>query len=621
MKKYSSSELTLAALGIVFGDIGTSPLYAIRECFYGEYGITISHSNIYGVLSLIFWTLIIIVTIKYLIFILRADNNGEGGVLVLTSLIKPKPNSPVRNRWFLISIGIFGSALLYGDGMITPAISVLSASEGVKIITPVLKPYVIPITVFILACLFIFQRKGTAKLGFLFGPIIGVWFLSLASLGLWQIMKNPAILNAVNPVYGILFVTNNGIHGFLVLGAVFLVATGAEALYADIGHFGKKPIRIAWFTIVLPSLFLNYFGQGALLLSHPEASHHPFYSMVPSQALIPIVILATLATIIASQAVITGAFSLTQQAMNLDYLPRLKIVHTAAKHIGQIYIPVVNWILMFCSIGLVLGFGSSSNLAAAYGVAVTLTMVISTILFYVVIRENWKWGMIAATIPVAIFLVVDFSFFSANISKLLHGAWFPLIIAAIIFSLMKIWRKGNDNLAERIRSKALRLDEFANRIKFEEINRVKAQAVFLSRNADMVPHALMSNYKYNKVIHSETMVLNIKTESIPRVPNDEKIEYEKLLDGFYLVRARYGFMETPNLTNILYLVDEKGIEIDPEKVNYFIGRETLITDKDTGLQSIVSKIFYFMSRNAFSATEYFDIPVDRVLVIGQELEI
>jgi len=621
LKKYSSAELTLAALGIVFGDIGTSPLYAIRECFYGEYGIDITHPNIYGVLSLIFWSLIIIVTIKYLIFILRADNNGEGGVLVLTSLIKPKLSTPANKRWFLISIGIFGSALLYGDGMITPAISVLSAVEGVRIITPVLKPYVIPITVLILACLFIFQRRGTAQLGFLFGPIISVWFLSLASLGLWQIIKNPVILYAVNPEYGILFIMNNGVHGFLVLGAVFLVATGAEALYADIGHFGKNPIRFAWFTVVLPALFLNYFGQGALLLSHPEASHHPFYSMVPSWALIPLVILATLATIIASQAVITGAFSLTQQAMNMDYLPRLKIVHTAAKHIGQIYIPVVNWILMFCSIGLVLGFKSSSNLAAAYGVAVTLTMVISTILFYVVIRENWKWGMITATIPVVIFLVVDLSFFSANISKLLHGAWFPIFIAAIIFSLMKIWRNGRDRLAEKIRSRALRLDEFANRIKFEDTKRVKGQSVFLSRNADIVPHGLMSNYKYNKVIHSETIILNIRTESIPRVANDDKIEYEKLLEGFYLVIAHYGFMETPNLTNILHLVNEKGVDIDPEKVNYFIGREMLLTDEDTGLRSVTSKIFYFMSRNAFSATQYFDIPVDRVLVLGQELEI
>ena len=454
------AKLTLTALGIVFGDIGTSPLYALRECFHGEYGVAVSSENVFGVLSLMFWSLIMIVTIKYLAFVVRADNNGEGGVLALTALLK-RTRPKKQRQWFnLIAIGMFGACLLYGDGMITPAISVLSAVEGIRIITPVLKPYVIPVTIAILVGLFLIQRRGTAKIGALFGPIILIWFLILAVLGTIQIACNPKVLVSVFPWHGISFLVQNKLAGFVVLGAVFLVVTGAEALYADLGHFGKTPIRLAWVGLVLPALILNYFGQGAVLLARPEMSYHPFYALVPNWAMVPMVLLATVATIIASQAVISGTFSLTQQAIQLGYLPRLRITHTSASHIGQIYIAPVNWLLMICTIALVAGFQSSSNLSAAYGVAVTATMLITTTLFFVVMRELWRWSRPVAGLLSGAFFLIDIPFFAANISKILHGAWFPLVIGAATFTAMITWEDGREILRKKIRGLTPKLGKF-----------------------------------------------------------------------------------------------------------------------------------------------------------------
>ena len=523
--------MTLTALGIVFGDIGTSPLYALRECFHGEYGIAVSSENVLGVLSLMFWSLIMIVTIKYLVFVLRADNNGEGGVLALTALLKrTRPNE--NGRWFgLIAIGIFGACLLYGDGMITPAISVLSAVEGIRVITPVLKPYVVPVTVAILVGLFLIQRRGTAKIGSLFGPIILIWFVVLAVLGTIQIAFNPKVLVSVFPWHGISFLVQNKLDGFVVLGAVFLVVTGAEALYADMGHFGRTPIRLAWVGLVLPALVLNYFGQGAVLLARPEMSHHPFYALVPDWAMVPMVLLATVATIIASQAVISGTFSLTQQAIQLGYLPRLRITHTSASHIGQIYIAPVNWLLMICTIALVSGFQSSSNLSAAYGVAVTATMLITTTLFFVVMREIWGWSRPVAGLLSGAFFLIDIPFFAANISKIFHGAWFPLVIGAATFVVMITWEDGREILRNKIKGLTPKLAKFKEILANDQLQRIRGLAVFLTGNHDLVPAALMHNMKHNKILHSEVIFLTVGTEPIPRVPNRNKDRGRKTRRG------------------------------------------------------------------------------------------
>lgn len=615
------AALSLAALGVVFGDIGTSPLYAIRECFHGQYGIAISTDNVLGVLSLMFWALIIVVTLKYLTFILRADNHGEGGVIALTALIQPKQLKTTRARWILVTAGLFAASLLYGDGMITPAISVLSAIEGVKIIAPAFHYFVIPATVIILACLFLLQSRGTAKVGALFGPVIFVWFCALGILGFIQITLNPKILMAMFPWYGVAFLINNQVHGFLVLGAVFLVVTGAEALYADMGHFGRRPIRLVWIVLVLPALLLNYFGQGALLLADPEKAHHPFYAMVPSWGLIPMVILATAATIIASQAVITGAFSLTRQAIRLGYFPRLRILHTSVKHLGQIYVPLVNWILMAATICLVLAFRTTSKLAAAYGVAVTSTMLIATILFYVVARERWGWSRFSAGLPVCVFLVVDIAFFGANISKIFHGAWFPLVIGGMIYFMMITWKRGRESLSTQLKGLTPTFEEFQARLTDDPPYRISGQAVFLSGNPDIVPAALVQNLIHNKVLHSDILFLHFKTEEVPRVPNDEKVEEFKLGNGFYKVIAHYGFMEDPKVGNILALIREKGFDFKMEKMSFFLGRERLVQKKHGGIKAIRSMLFSFMSRNAQNVATFYDIPNNQIIEVGIQLEI
>jgi len=621
-KKQHLVTLSLAALGVVFGDIGTSPIYAIRECFHGEYGIVATPANVLGVLSLMFWALTIIVSLKYLTFILQADNNGEGGVIALTSLIRPQGLRKVGMRPVLVSFGLFAACLLYGDGMITPAISVLSAVEGLKVISPDFTPFVIPLTIVILVALFLLQRRGTAKMGTLFGPVIFIWFSTLALLGVGKIMVCPRILAAFFPWYGVEFLLHNHLHGFLVLGAVFLVVTGAEALYADLGHFGPRPIRLVWIFFVLPALLLNYFGQGALLLLHPESAHDPFFALLPQWGVIPIIILATAATIIASQAVISGAFSLTRQAIQLGYLPRMKIIHTAARHMGQIYVPLVNWLLMICTIGLVLGFQSSSKLAAAYGVAVTSTMLISTILFYVVATERWGWKKSAVIMLIAIFLVVDSAFFLANISKVLHGAWFPLVIGAVIFSLMVIWRRGRKITGEQIRSLTMNFKTFQEMIAEDPPQRVKGQAVFMTGNPDSVPVALLHNLKHNKILHSEVALLHFDTSSeLPRVPNDQKVEVVKIGGGFYQVTAHYGFMEEPRISNLISLAREKGMDFDLGKTAFFLGRINFMPSDEPQMPRWQSRIFTFLSRNELDAASYFDIPSSQVIDLGVPLQL
>ncbi|NTW81990.1 MAG: potassium transporter Kup [Chlorobiaceae bacterium] len=614
-------SLSLAALGVVFGDIGTSPLYAVRECFHGDFSIPVTQGNILGVLSLLIWALIMIVSIKYLTFIMKADNQGEGGILALTSLIISNSRKNGSERWFLIAIGLFGAALLYGDGMITPAISVLSAVEGVQIIAPAFKGLVIPVTIVILAALFLFQHHGTAKVGAFFGPVIFIWFIVIGILGLVEVIRYPQILQAILPWYGISFLISNHTQGFMVLGAVFLSVTGAEALYADMGHFGKSPIRLTWIVLVFPALLLNYFGQGALLLSHPSESHNPFYGLVPSWAMIPMVLLSTSATIIASQALITGVYSLTQQAIQLGYLPRLTVTHTSAKHMGQIYVPAANWVLMVATIGLVIGFESSSRLAAAYGVAVTATMLISTVLFYYVARDLWKWNMFALNGMISVFMIIDFSFFGASITKLLHGAWFPLVIGLGIFSLMVTWNQGRSLLLQQLKNRTLTIDEFLQSLALQEPQRVAGQAVYLTANPEVVPLAMLHNLRHNKIMHSNVAFFHFSTERVPRVPNSRKVEVTRLGDGFFKVVARYGFLEYPNIRQVIALANHQGLHFKPEAISFFLSREKIVTGMKSRMALWRKKLYAIMARNALSATAYYDLPSGQVIEIGLLVQI
>jgi KUP system potassium uptake protein len=615
------ASLSLAALGVVFGDIGTSPLYAVRECFHGEFSIPVTHANVLGVLSLLIWALILIVTLKYLTFIMRADNEGEGGILALTSLIISHSQKNKSERWLLVGLGLFGAALLYGDGMITPSISVLSAVEGIQIIAPSFTPFMIPVTIVILAGLFLFQHHGTAKVGSFFGPVILVWFTSIGLFGLVEIIRYPQILLAFFPWYGIEFLMSNHVQGFLVLGAVFLAVTGAEALYADMGHFGKRPIRLTWLILVLPSLLMNYFGQGAALLANPEKSFNPFYALVPSWAMIPMLILATLATIIASQALITGVFSLTQQGIQLGYIPRLTVRHTSASHIGQIYVPAANWSLMFATIALVAGFGSSSRLASAYGVAVTATMLISAVLFYYVARDLWKWNRIGVDLLVGFFVIIDLSFFGASVSKLLHGAWFPLVIGLVFFTVMLTWKQGRQLLMQQILERTLTLTEFAESLAIQQPQRVKGQAVYLTANPDIVPIALLHNMRHNKILHSEVGLFHFSTERVPRVPNSKKVEVVQLNYGIYKIIARYGFMEYPNIRQVLALANQQGMHFKPEAISFFLNREKIVTGMKSKMSNWRKKLFALMARNALSATAYYDLPSGQVIEIGVQVQI
>jgi KUP system potassium uptake protein len=613
--------LSLAALGVVYGDIGTSPLYAIRECFHGPHAIAATAANILGVLSLIFWSLTIVISIKYLVFVLRADNRGEGGILSLTALATPIKQSGRDERWFLIALGLFGAALLYGDGIITPAISVLGAMEGLSVATPLLEPYVVPITIVVLVVLFLFQSHGTAKVGKVFGPVTFLWFAVIALLGVVQIIQQPGVLAALNPLHGVDFFLRNGWHGYLVLGSVFLVVTGGEALYADMGHFGARPIRLVWFAVVLPALLLNYFGQGALLLENPAAAEHPFYRLAPTWALYPMVVLATAAAIIASQAVISGAYSLTMQAVQLGFSPRLKIAHTSSREYGQIYMPAVNWALMLGCIAIVLGFRTSSNLASAYGVAVTSTMVITTMLFYIVARERWGWNLLAAGALAGFFLIIDLAFFGANIIKVAQGGWFPLLLAALIFVVMTTWKKGRRILAERIKAEARPLEDFLQEITQRPPTRVSGTAIFMNSNASMTPPALLHNLEHNKVLHERVLFLTVKTEQVPYVALEERVKVAPLNQGLYRLTVLYGFMEDPDIPQVLENLQVPGLALDLRETTYFLGRETIIATHRPGMALWRERLFSLISRNATTATAYFGLPPDRVVELGEQIEI
>jgi KUP system potassium uptake protein len=619
--KYPLRVLALAALGIVFGDIGTSPLYAIKECFHGDYGIPVVQENILGVLSLVFWALIIIVSVKYLVFVLQADNNGEGGVLALTALIGLTAVNRKRLHAILVMTGIFGGCLLYGDGIITPAISVLSAVQGLSFIAPGLHSYIMPATIVILAVLFFFQHKGTGKVGMLFGPVMVVWFVLLAVLGVNQIIQYPGVLIALLPTYAVNFVAHSGMHGFLVLGAVFLVATGAEALYADLGHFGRKPIRLAWFGLVLPALVINYFGQGAILLSHPGMAHQPFYSTVPGWGLIPVTIFATCATIIASQAVITGIFSLTHQAIQLGFLPRMRVVHTSARQYGQIYLPQVNWIMMVGTLGLLIGFKTSDHMAAAYGMAVISTMVITNLLFYALARTKWHWGRLRAGALVAFFFIVDIAFFAANLSKIPHGGWFPLVVGFILLGIMMIWKKGVGSLAVQIQKSTIPYETLETMLAMNKIQRIKGYAVFLTGHTDSVPVAVMHNLQHNKILHSHVMFLHFNFTEVPRVPNTEKLKIADLGEGVYRIDADFGFMEHPDVRTILSLIKEQGVEFPLDEISFFIGRERLAWNKGPIFKRWRAYLFAYLSRNSYDASLFFNIPQEKLIEIGAQHEI
>ncbi len=612
--------LSLGAIGVVYGDIGTSPLYALKECFSPTHGLPVTQDNIMGVLSLILWSLILVVTIKYQLLIIRLDNDGEGGIMALMELVRSK----ITNRFayiIIVAIGLFGASLLYGDGVLTPAISVLSAVEGLNVATPFFQPYIIPLTLIILFLLFYFQKGGTGKVGAVFGPITSIWFISIATLGISSIIRNPEVLSAVNPVYAANFFGENKFLGFIVLGAVFLVVTGGEALYADIGHFNHKAIQIAWFFLALPSLLLNYFGQGALLLREPEAVVNPFYHLAPGWALYPMVILATMATIIASQAVITGSFSLTQQAVQLGYLPRVNIIHTSEDERGQIYIPHVNWLLFLAIIFVVLEFRSSSNIAGAYGVALTTTMLITTILAFVAMRKIWKWSLALAAAVCILFLIADVSFFTSNILKIAHGGWFPLALGLATYFVMRTWNWGRKILLRKLNEETQPIQNFIDEFMSIRIVSTPGTAIYMSSNPKGTPVALAKNLKHNRILHKQIIVLSIVYQKAPHVNAEETILIENPTEGFYRVVVYYGFMDKANIKQIIEILNRKGIEVKMEKTTFFLGREILLVKDRTGLKRFRKKLFVLLSRNAQRATEFFNIPDERVFEVGSQIEL
>jgi KUP system potassium uptake protein len=617
----SLASLTLGAIGVVYGDIGTSPLYTMREAFNGVHGVTPSPDNVLGVLSLVFWALLVIVSIKYVIFMMRVDNRGEGGIVALMALTLRTTHPKQRRRWILMAMGLFGVALFYGDGVITPAISVLSAVEGLEVALPALEPYVIPVTVGVLVALFLFQRQGTATVSLFFAPVICIWFATLAMLGLSAIIREPSVLQALNPLYGADFFLRHGGRGFLVLGAVVLAITGGEALYADMGHFGRRPIRLAWFLFVLPALLLNYFGQGALIIHDPTAVQSPFYLLVPTWGLYPMIVLATLATIIASQAVISGAYSITRQAIQLGYSPRLQIIHTSAQTIGQVYIPWINWMLLIAVISLVLGFQSSSNLAAAYGIAVTGTMFIDTVLAFVVIHSLWRWNWLRVAFIAAVFVTVDLSFLSANAIKILHGGWFPLVIGMALFTLMSTWKRGREILFERLSENVIALAPFLASITSDPPLRVPGTAVFLNASAEGVPHSVLHNLKHNKVLHERVVFLTVLTKEVPWVPEEQRLEVHRLAPDFYRILVRYGFMDEIDIPKALEQCRAFALEFNMQEASFFFSRETLLPTKRPGMALWREKIFVGLSRNESSAMMFFRIPTNRVVELGTQIEL
>jgi len=621
------AAVSIAALGVVYGDIGTSPLYAFKECFTPPHGVAPTPANVLGILSLFFWSLTLVIVVKYLTFIMRADNHGEGGILALLALVSAErrggsAEKTSRRALTLIFLGLFGAALLYGDGMITPAISVLSAVEGLGVATHALDQYIVPITCGILIALFMVQKRGTASVGAVFGPATLVWFVSIAAIGVPWIIRQPAVLAAVNPVHAVRFFLANKVHGFLVLGSVVLCITGGEALYADMGHFGKRPIRWAWYFVVFPALLINYFGQGALLLARGNAVQHTFYELVSGWMLYPLVAIATVATVVASQALISGAYSLTQQAVQLGYSPRVAIVHTSGEAEGQIYVPEINWILMFACVALVLTFRESGKLAAAYGIAVTGTMSITSMLFYAVAVQRWKWSRKKAAALVALFLVLDFAFFGANLVKLQHGygGFFPIAVAVAVFTIMVTWKRGRSELGAYMLGAALPLDMFMTDVELTKPHRVRGTAVFMTSNPDGAPPILLHHFKHNKVLHKQIILLSIQTRHEPEVPVAERVVVRDLGHGFYQVTASYGFMQTPNVIESLQCCHAKGLAVG-EELSFYLGRETLLTTGKSGMARWRKALFAFLARNARPANAFFRIPPNRVIELGLQIEL
>jgi KUP system potassium uptake protein len=627
VKHGNALKLTLGAIGVVYGDIGTSPLYALKECVAPGHGVAATPANVMGLLSLIFWSLVVVVTIKYLVFVMRADNEGEGGVLALMAIAAraPKKSEGVGSSIFgggrLILLGLFGTALLYGDGVITPAISVLSAVEGLSVATPAFDRFVVPLTCVILWALFRVQRGGTSRIAAVFAPVTLLWFAAITVAGVPWIARAPAILGAVNPAHAVRFFAAHGLHGFLVLGSVVLCVTGGEALYADMGHFGAPAIRRAWALCVFPALLLNYFGQGALLLARPEAVENPFFAMVPAMMRVPMVIIATAATVVASQALISGVFSVTRQAVQLGYLPRVTIVHTSASTEGQIYVPEVNGLLMIACLALVIGFGESSRLAAAYGIAVTGTMAITSILFCVYARRGWGWSRARAGALLAGLLVFDLAFLSACAAKIAHGGWFPLLVASGVFAVMTTWKSGRAWLGARLDSETLPLALFLDDLALFNPHRVAGAGVFLTSIRRGAPSVLLRHFKHNKSLHETVVILTVVTDAVPEVPRDEIIHAKALGYGFWAVTAHYGFMQSPDATEILRGCAKLGLALQPSTTSFYVGRETFVSSSKKGpLARWRRALFRFLSRNAQSATEFFNIPANRVVEIGAQIE-
>ena len=613
--------LVIGAVGVVYGDIGTSPLYTLRTAFTGSYGLSLTPANVLGVLSVIVWALVIVVTLKYITLIMRADNRGEGGILALTALVSRGIEDRARMRWWLVGLGIFGAAMFYGDGMITPAITVLGAVEGLGVIAPALHPFIVPIAVIILVALFAIQRSGTARLGAVFGPVMVVWFIVLAVLGAFEIARGPHVLAAFDPMYAVRFVGGNPVVAFVAFGAVVLAVTGTEALYADMGHFGKTPIRRAWVFFVMPALLLNYFGQGALILNDPATIQNPFYLLAPEWGRVPLLILATAAAIIASQAVISGAFSLTRAAIQMGYCPRLTILHTSERAIGQIYVPFINWMLLIAIIALVIGFRNSDNLAGAYGIAVTMAMLIDSILIFVVMRRLWDWPVWVAILITTPLLLIDLTFLASNALKIPEGGWFPLLIGGIVFTLLTTWKKGRSLLMRRLSEDAMPLDLFIQSIEASPPTRVDGTAVFLTSTPNRVPHALLHNLKHNKVLHERVVFLTIVTRDIPYVPDEERGEVESLGCNFYRISADYGFKDDPDVPELLEDCGNKGFAFDMMETSFFVSRETLIATVTPGMALWREKLFVSLSKNATKASEFFQVPTNRVVELGTQVEL
>ena len=617
--KSQQAALALAALGVVYGDIGTSPLYVMKEVFAGIHPIQLSPDNVLGILSLIVWSLIIVVSIKYVVFIMRADNRGEGGIMALIALALHSAKGNAKREKAIMLAGLVGAGMFYGDGIVTPAISVLSALEGLGVATPVLHPYIIPLTLIVLFTLFYYQRKGTASVGALFGPVMVLWFSTLAVLGVISIAENPSVLRALSPMYGLVFLIENRALAVVAMGAVVLSVTGAEALYADMGHFGSKPIRQAWFCFVLPALILNYFGQGALLLADPSTVENPFYHLAPEWLLFPLVGLSTLATVIASQAVISGAFSVSQQAMQLGFFPRLEVQYTSEKAQGQVYLPGINWGLFTAVVILVLGFKSTNNLAAAYGIAVTGDMVITSILATFVAAKSWGWGWGRAIALFAVFLTVELTFLFANLLKIPDGGWFPLAAGALIFLLMSTWKRGGQLLTERTSGEAIDLETFIDALLVSMPSRVPGTSVFMTSRNDRVPNAMLHNLMHNKVLHERVLIVSVEVFDVPYVPEIDRVEIRKLKGDFYRVTVQYGFKDEPDIPLALTSCADQGVSIEMMETSFFLGRATLIPKVGSGMMLWREKLFVAMFRNASSATTFYKIPSNRVVELGTQV--